>query len=136
MKIEELIEKVSAATGPDRQLDVEIAIATCVVDSSINPRLVREMRQDEDDHGWVLYEYDGENFTDCAKSFSSSFDAALSLVPENNDWIVGSVNGQIGGTPYACVGSEKAHYAETPVLSLVLAALHARVAATSRVVAA
>lgn len=57
--------------------------------------------------------------------YTSSFDAALLLVPEGYDWIVGDVNGYVGGTPYACVGSEKAYYGCTAVLSLCLAALAA-----------
>ena len=60
--------------------------------------------------------------------YTSSLDAALSLVPEGYDWIVANVNGHHGGTPYACVGSDQSHHAATPVLSLVLAALRARAA--------
>lgn len=60
--------------------------------------------------------------------YTASLDAALTLVPPEHDWIVAAVNGQVGGTPYACVGSTEAHYGETPVLSLCLAALRAEVA--------
>lgn len=38
------------------------------------------------------------------------------------DWIMGNVNGHMGGTPYGCVGvtEDKASYSATPLLSLWL----------------
>ena len=57
--------------------------------------------------------------------YATSFDAALTLVPDDYDWIIASVNGQVGGTPYAQVG-DVTKYAETAVLSLCAAALAAR----------
>lgn len=60
-----------------------------------------------------------------APTYTSSMEAALRLVPVEHDWIVASVNGHVGGTPYACVGSEKEHFGATPVISLCIAALQA-----------
>lgn len=67
-----------------------------------------------------------ENLGITERRFTSSFDAALSLVPDDHDWIVASVNGHYGGTPYACVGSREEHFGETAVLSLCIAAVRAR----------
>lgn len=52
-----------------------------------------------------------------------SYDETIGFLnSEEVDWIVGSVNGRLGGTPYACVGCkpDEASYAATPVLSLWL----------------
>lgn len=57
--------------------------------------------------------------------YASRWDDAFTLVPDEHDWIVGSVNGHMGGTPWAQVGHETCH-AETALLSLVAAALTAR----------
>lgn len=68
----------------------------------------------------------GVGYSADSPKYTASLDAAMSVVPADYDWIVASVNGQVGGTPYACVGSTKEHFAETPVLSLLLAAILAR----------
>ena len=57
-----------------------------------------------------------------APNYTSSIDAALTLLPEGSDYIIGYVNGHIGGTPYAQVGDVTV-YAETPCISLCIAAL-------------
>lgn len=64
--------------------------------------------------------------------YTTSLDAALTLVPCEWDWIIGSINGQIGGTPYATVGDITA-FGETPTTSLCLAALKARLVVKQRV---
>jgi hypothetical protein len=61
-------------------------------------------------------------------AYTASLDAALSLVPKDHDWIVANVNGGMGGTPYACVGSTKEHFGGTAILSLCLASLRAEAA--------
>lgn len=59
--------------------------------------------------------------------FTTSLDAAvLMLVPENHDWIIANVNGHMGGTPFACVGSEERSFANDPILAFNIAALKAR----------
>lgn len=81
--------------------------------------------------GWKVY-----NETECEWQapngdiqqpplYSSSWDAAFTLIPDEHDWIVGDVNGFMGGTPWAQVGLDTCH-AETALLSLVAAALTAR----------
>jgi hypothetical protein len=121
-----LADRVEKLAGPNRELDEMIALTLNIY--------VRERRGN--DRQYWFYKVGGDDYErrstnryagrDGLPSYTESFDAAMTLVPEVYDWIVASVNGQIGGTPYACVGDEKAHFAETPVLSLVLACLRAR----------
>jgi len=59
-----------------------------------------------------------------APPYTTSLDAARSLVPPMHDWVVGDVNGHVGGTPYAQVGPYT-RYGATPILSFVAAALTA-----------
>ena len=90
----------------------------------INEKIVRAL-------GWTIH-----NMVECEwrsplgeirqpPLYTSSFDAAFALVPEDVDWIVGNVNGHMGGTPYAQVG-DIVVYTETPILSLCAAALRFR----------
>lgn len=103
--IDVLIERLQAATTPDRDLDIAIAEVAFDIDKGTDE---------------VKF-YGVER----VPQYTHSVDDALTLVPEEHDWVVASVNGQVGGTPYACVGSDESHYGETPVLSLCIAALRA-----------
>lgn len=73
--LEGLIERVEAATGPDRELDCEIAIAAGAVpddmERSFHPNVWRGIY---DNRSWRAPEY------------SASLDAAMTLVPRG--WIV------------------------------------------------
>lgn len=100
---DDLIARLERATEGSRELDFEIAEYL--------------------DKIGVKYATTIEGHT---PEWTQSLDAALSLVPEGHDWIVADVNGHVGGTPYACVGSKKPHFAETPALALCVAALRAR----------
>ena len=112
----DLIERLEKATGPDRNLDADIASS---VGWSPGPGYTRKS-----DDSWRLGNW--INSVQWAPLYTASIDAALTLVPEGHDWIVADVNGHVGGTPYACVGSTKEHFGETAVLSLCIAALKAR----------
>ena len=133
----ELAERCEKATGPNRSLDVEICVATCTVDSSVNPQYVQNMRPDDDDDGWVLYEYEDENYTDCAASFTESIDAAMKLVPEGLDWRVDTMTGLPGAIvclPNAWLSHKTAPrmvHGKTPALALAAAALRARASAVT-----
>jgi hypothetical protein len=125
-KIEEVAARVQKQEGPSRGLDIAIAQAVWPQLSRYAPYCVGDEP--------IFWE---EPFRkQPCPEFTSSLDAALRLVPDGHDWIVASVNGQVGGTPYACVGGDRDHYADTPVLSLVLACLRARLAAPTSVGAA
>lgn len=97
-----LIARLEAATGPDRELDIAIWHYLG------NPKERTPLL-------WV-------------GCYTSSIDAALTLVPEGHDWSIGDVNGHFGGTPVAYVGNDTARFGETPALSLCIAALKARLA--------
>lgn len=58
--------------------------------------------------------------------FTVSLDAAVTLVPDEYDWIVARANG--GLTIHACVGNTTEHFGGTPALALCAAALRARAA--------
>lgn len=124
--IETVIARVQKQEGPSQELDVAIAQA-------VWPQLARYAPHCVGDYPIF---WSDPFYKQTCPEFTYSLDAALKLVPDDHDWIVASVNGQVGGTPYACVGNEKSHYADTPVLSLVLAALRARLTATPQVAAA
>jgi hypothetical protein len=109
MSLSGLIDRMQKAEAPDRDLDAEV-YRVCVGEVWSGPL--------------------SGHWTSDGKApiphYTASIDDALTLVPDEHDWIIASVNGQVGGTPYACVGSEQAHYGATPALSLCLAALKAR----------
>lgn len=131
----ELAERVEKASEPDRELDVlilaEIENRDVRWDGNLLLGRHRLPPHDECRLGSIDPGKLARNFSVAWSSpecppYTSSLDAAMTLVPEGCDWIIGNVNGHMGGTPYACVGSEKEHFGETPVLSLVLACLRAR----------
>lgn len=100
--MEELIARIEAASGPDRELDK--AVQTAI---------------------------DGFEHADhlSNKLFTGSVDAALMLVPDGFDWTLGHTNG--GLTIHAEVGGrgdEYMRFGATPALALCAAALRARAA--------
>ena len=126
----DLIERLKAATKGSRELDAEICVhllggGAYAAESPFNGEWC--VYKGEDSAGRPrLAENKKGDVPDTRLSYTTSLDAALTLVPEGYDWIVADVNGHVGGTPYACVGDEKQHFGETPCLSLCIAALKAR----------
>lgn len=125
--LNEIIERLEKARGPDRELDALIVAE--LHDATMRPY------PPSDDFGWQnkwqFWTHDGKHFLGSEAKFpvpayTSSVDAALTLVLPDADWIIGNVNGHVGGTPYACVGSLKEHFGATPVLALCIAALRDR----------
>lgn len=118
--MKDLIERLEKAAGPDRELDFDLHLARGLNAS-------KSRRRDGQGSWWVYDAYDEGGYgLQSLPSYTASIDAALMLVPAEHDWVVSNVNGHVGGTPYACCGSDKAHFAATPVLSLCLAAMRAR----------
>jgi hypothetical protein len=125
----ELAARCEAAAGPDQELDGAI-------DRLFNNR----PNHGDYDHAerafWLIEGANGRLVRSdgsargyfCPASYTSSLDAAMKLVPDSYDWIVGDVNGAWGGTPYACVGSKEEHFAATAILALCAAALRAHAA--------
>ena len=107
----DLLAALSKATGPDRALDAEIATITGWRYVVALDGAHREWRTPEDRPAALPF-------------YTASIEAALTVVPEGFDWIIGNTNG--GLTPHACVGSLKEHFGATPVLSLLIAAICAR----------
>lgn len=104
-----LIERLEKASGPDRELDVEIAMAI--------------------DLPWNKAQRTGDGKSLVAPFFTSSLDAAMTLVPEGYDWSLFYDNGEaISGCMPAsedgCCFSD--NHAPTPALALCIAALKAR----------
>jgi hypothetical protein len=111
--LSDLIARVEAASGPDRELDLAIAEAagvkhghTCDDNGIIHPCWGNVLR------------------------YSASLDAAVSLVPGGMAWTVLAISGAEPAThsPSAVVSRYHA-LAATPALALCAAALRARMAA-------
>ena len=55
--------------------------------------------------------------------YSTDYTSAIGYIENKGcDWIMANVNGNMGGTPFACVGvtEDKASFSATPLLSLWL----------------
>ena len=111
-----LIERVEAATGPDREVDAEIACAMCrfrLPTHTARPDPIAPGRVRDCVGGWV------------APTYTASLDAALTLVPSGFDWLLDS--GRIAIVGRRPAGPFTAR-AATPALALTAAALRARLA--------
>ncbi len=97
----QLIDRLQAIEDPIR--DVDNMIWRWVNDNQVGIK------------GW---QYDLKE----APKYTESVDEILALITiREYDWVAGNVNGQVGGTPYACVGSLREHYGCTAAASLCLA---------------
>jgi hypothetical protein len=112
-----LIERLEAATGPDRELDLDLALAVGLLTSPLE-------RGCWVDPGECIdggKEADGTTFV--ALAYTASIDAALALVPEGAIWMVSTEE----PGPYAAIeGGYCAYMAPTPALAICIAALKAR----------
>ena len=127
--MQDIIERLEKATGPDRELDRELGFAFCgwrVVDIAGNQCI------DQGD-GEINADHPGGMYT----SFTESIDAAMTLVVEGFRWVIESKEwSELRETylvPVAYVESElpdrsKSFRAEgaTPAIALCIAALKAR----------
>ena len=116
--MEKLIERLEAATGPDRELDAAILVQTRVGWSDRQYWNWRGCLPKGDEANTEL-----DYARDRAKNFTSSIDAALTLVPKGDDWKVG-FNGHAHA--WAKTGIAGMATATTPALALCIAALRAR----------
>lgn len=117
----DLISRIEAATGPDRALDAEIAVAVGVVpEGAFRPCAAL-------DPGTFAT---GAYTFWVAPRYTESVDAALTLVPENMLWRVGlnkePSKGESEGAFLARVGDSRFYYAATAALAMCAAALKAR----------
>jgi hypothetical protein len=132
----ELAERCEKAAASDRELDVDIALLVGGA-GKIGGTIYHQGADAKYTltHGMTLAEAVGKApKRDCAiwnavPDFTASVDAAMTLVPERFDWIIGHTNS--GLTIHAEVGGRGGEYqrfAATPALALCAAALRARAA--------
>jgi len=125
-----LASRVEAMRGPTCVVDVEIAIA--VGYAGENSEGARDIRADPDDDGWLLFEMAGEACECCnrAPPYTSSLDAAMSLVPSGMLWSVEWAGHQTRDRIASCT-IWKPHMptsiavAATPALAMASASLRA-----------
>ena len=110
-----LIERLEAATGPDRELDAAILVA------------VGGKRRFDD--WWIGYRFIGRE----ASAFTASIDAALTLVPEGWDYVIASPGVDENHPDEWCINMARHPddesnftFAPTPALAICIAALKAK----------
>jgi len=111
--LEELAVRCEAATGADREVDAEIRCALNGIEypiaDTLHGRLMRQVRQD------------------CAECYTGSVDAAMTLIPDGEEWSLHKVLYDNKGCPAAIVNLELPEVlAMTPALALTAASLRAR----------
>lgn len=120
--VSDLIAKLSAATGPSRELDAEIAVV--VNGGEIVWKQTRYTMEQHPARRYASAQHIGGYGFDHVPEYTASLDAALTLVPDEYDWVIGKTNS--GLTVYAKVGPNIEEFADTPALALCIAALKAR----------
>lgn len=124
MTIEELIERLEKADGPDRELDAAIAVAAFVTRATDDDLVYARPRDPGHDatqpgHFFIVTRSGAQAVP--APLYTSSIDAALTLVPDG--W-----RAQIDTLNVSAPEPRKFHvrHAQNPVIALCLAALRAR----------
>lgn len=132
----ELVERVTKATGPDREIDVAICLALSYIGCFPAPLNLRR----SDDAGWLDYEADEDgdgrlvDCTDVAPELTASTDAALALVERKLPgvwWIMSKGKLSEGEALFACqllFGADESlaiEDADTLPLAIILALLRA-----------
>lgn len=126
-----LIARVEAATGPDREVDAEIA-------RTLLPHNAEHVARSRS--GWSYRVFGPEGWDDEwmeTRPYTASLDAAMTLVPEGGEWNAagGWTSGCLPSSRAKAVkatawvwGAERGVFAATPALALTAAALRARLA--------
>ncbi len=134
--LKELIGRLERCAGPDRELDAHIAAsvglpmtfcdfdAGCYHGDCISPGCGKPLGLTDERRSYPADWRDDERLP----HYTSSIDAAISLVPRPMCWNGGEVNED--DQPWACItdseGADYAATAATPILALCIAALKAR----------
>lgn len=133
--LDDLIERLERASGPDRELDGLIACA--VFETVYRPDdliYVVPIRKDDECAAGTYWNVSRSGRSlQTAPAYTASIDNALMIVPEGHDWALHCDNGEaIAGCMQAsedgCDISDCR--AATPALAIVIAALRARKALT------
>lgn len=126
-ELEALAARVEALTGPDREVDAEIAVASKAVPYDMEPAFGA---------GWWRGIYDNRHWQ--APEYTASIDAAMTLVPEG--WEAAIYSAPVGSDLNANVQIETEQMrqrpdfyplesiAKSPALALCAAALRAKAA--------
>lgn len=104
-----LADRCEAASGADKDID-------CWIENHLGLARFEPDRPSPIGGGWLDKRIE-------PKPYTASLDAAMTLVPEGYDWIVGRTNG--GLTIHAEVGNREQYFADTPALALCAASLRA-----------
>lgn len=128
-RIEELIGRVEAASGPDRALDRDIAVATGVLHVDASREEGRQLYRIENDGSWTFGGL-GDNIL--IRPVTASVDAALALIERGLpgwSWCIdcdGCVLARVAPPEIALNGANIIEAeGKTPALALVLALLKA-----------
>jgi hypothetical protein len=119
----ELAERCEKATGPDRELDAEIACHAPICQADYVRSASPANRR-----GMVTRHFNGGGRgTFVCDSYTASLDAAMTLVPEGAELVTLVLINSAGRMPSAGIdGGEHISHAATPALALCAAALRAR----------
>lgn len=131
--MKDLIERLEKATGPDRELDVLIYFYDPTATEPIKVEKTVEYYGSFSRTAWKCGR--GGEWDDCILHFTSSIDAAMTLVPNGwhlhvlnqIDWPGEGWNVNLWGPPVPEGQRQfKKAYAKTPAIALCIAALKAR----------
>ncbi len=130
MTIQELITALEQAKGPSRELDAEIA-AIRLIDNDLYDEA------DPMETGKVNLYKDGKRVSKVtASKFTSSIDAALTLVPEGSEWQVTNIYGRNQAevdlnSGHGSYSSGCKNHPATPAIAVCIAALCAKLGDTT-----
>lgn len=96
-----LIERIEAATEGSRELDAEIALAMNLPREAFGPVYDQRGMIDGPEYHVEKGTWSGNGMTWRAPDFSTSIDAALTLLPEGHSYTLGDCNED--NVPWACV---------------------------------
>jgi hypothetical protein len=127
----DLIARLEAATGPDRELDAAIAQAVGFVlrlpEQSEGPERLPDVKRWYHPDGHAVGWYEGSD--QFPSYYTASIDAALTLMPEGSLWNVSDYGDRRPGVFLAVImgtGLDALAVASTPALAIGIAALRAQ----------
>lgn len=106
-----LADRVEALKAPDEHID-------WLIENALGLARFELDRPDPRSEGWLDKRVK-------PKPYTASLDAAMTLVPDEYDWILGRTN---GGLTIHARGDEFMRFGATPALAICVAAIHARAA--------
>lgn len=121
-KFSALIEKLEKATGPDRELDLEVALAIGweKSDRQFSRTAWRATSGPGADIGWW------SEGSDWPPRYATSIDDAITLRPEGWSWRVGNLPSGRGFADLGTQASLQCVQGASPAIALCIAALRAR----------